>query len=126
MVQDIRIEDYDYPLPESRIARYPLAQRDDSKLLVYTESSGRVPENRKFRELADFLPEKSMIVFNNTKVVPARLFFQKDTGALIEIFCLEPAEPQDYQICFATTSSCSWKAIVGNLKRWKEGAYHHG
>lgn len=124
MVQDIRIEDYDYPLPESRIARYPLAQRDDSKLLVYTESSGRVPENRKFRELADFLPEKSMIVFNNTKVVPARLFFQKDTGALIEIFCLEPAEPQDYQICFATTSSCSWKAIVGNLKRWKEGRLH--
>ena len=124
MVQDIRIEDYDYLLPESRIARYPLAQRDDSKLLVYTESSGRVPENRKFRELADFLPEKSMIVFNNTKVVPARLFFQKETGALIEIFCLEPAEPQDYQICFATTSSCSWKAIVGNLKRWKEGRLH--
>ena len=124
MVQDIRIEDYDYPLPESRIARYPLAQRDDSKLLVYTEKSGRVPESRKFRDLADCLPENSMIVFNNTKVVPARLLFQKDTGALIEIFCLEPVEPQDYQLCFATTSSCRWKAIVGNLKRWKEGRLH--
>ena len=124
MVQDIRIDAYDYPLPEERIARYPLAQRDDSKLLVYTNASGRVPENRKFRDLADYLPEKSLMVFNNTKVVPARLFFQKETGALIEVFCLEPAEPQDYQLCFATTSTCCWKAIVGNLKRWKGGRLH--
>lgn len=124
MVQEIRIADYDYPLPEARIARYPLAQRDDSKLLVYTNASGRVPENRKFRDLAAYLPEKSLMVFNNTKVVPARLLFQKDTGALIEIFCLEPADPEDYELCFATTSSCSWKAIVGNAKRWKEGALH--
>ena len=115
MVQDIRIEDYNYPLPEDRIARYPLAQRDDSKLLVFTDGSGRVPENRKFRDLADCLPENSLMVFNNTKVVPARLFFQKDTGALIEVFCLEPADPQDYQLCFATTASCRWKAIVGNI-----------
>ena len=121
MVQEIRIADYDYPLPEARIARYPLSQRDDSKLLVYTNASGRVPENRKFRDLADCLPEKSLMVFNNTKVVPARLFFQKDTGALIEVFCLEPADPQDYEQCFATTSSCVWKAIVGNAKRWKDG-----
>lgn len=121
MVQEIRIADYDYPLPEARIARYPLAQRDDSKLLVYTNACGRVPENRKFRQLADCLPENSMMVFNNTKVVPARLFFQKDTGALIEVFCLEPADPQDYEMCFATTSSCVWKAIVGNAKRWKSG-----
>ena len=124
MVQEIRIADYDYPLPEARIARYPLAQRDDSKLLVYTNASGRVPENRKFRDLAAYLPEKSLMVFNNTKVVPARLLFQKDTGALIEIFCLEPADPEDYELCFATTSSCSWKAIVGNAKRWKEGVLH--
>ena len=117
MVQDIRIDSYDYPLPEERIARYPLAQRDDSKLLVYTESSGRVPENRKFRELPDILPQKSLIVFNETKVVPARLFFKKDTGALIEIFCLEPVSPSDYQLCFASTSSCSWKVIIGNAKR---------
>ena len=121
MVQDIRIETYNYPLPEERIARYPLAQRDDSKLLVFTNATGRVPENRKFRDLADYLPEKSLIVFNNTKVVPARLLFQKETGALIEIFCLEPFEPQDYQLCFATTSSCRWKAIIGNVKRWKGG-----
>ncbi len=124
MVQDIRIEDYNYPLPEERIARYPLAQRDDSKLLVFTDGSGRVPENRKFRDLADCLPENSLMVFNNTKVVPARLFFQKDTGALIEVFCLEPADPQDYQLCFATTASCRWKAIVGNIKRWKGGRLH--
>ena len=121
MVQDIRIDQYDYPLPEARIARYPLPQRDDSKLLVYTNQSGRVPENRKFRELADCLPEKSMIVFNETKVVPARLLFRKETGALIEIFCLEPDDPQDYQMCFATTGSCRWKAIIGNVKRWKKG-----
>ena len=124
MVQDIRIDAYDYPLPEARIARYPLPQRDDSKLLVYTNASGRLSENRKFRDLADYLPENSMMVFNNTKVVPARLLFQKDTGALIEIFCLEPADPQDYQLCFATTASCRWKAIIGNLKRWKGGRLH--
>ena len=125
MVQDIRIEDYDYPLPAERIARYPLAQRDDSKLLVYTSSTGRAPENRKFRDLAEYLPEKSMIVFNETKVVPARLLFQKDTGALIEIFCLEPADPEDYQLCFASTVSCAWKAIIGNVKRWKADTTLH-
>lgn len=122
MIQDIRIDSYDYPLPEDRIARYPLAQRDDSKLLVYTESSGRVPENRKFRDLADYLPENSMVVFNETKVVPTRLFFRKETGATIEIFCLEPDSPADYQQCFATTETCVWQAIIGNAKRWKDGA----
>ena len=121
MVQDIRIEDYTYSLPEERIARYPLAQRDDSKLLVYTNETGRRPETAKFRDIAGYLPEKSIVVFNETKVVPARLFFRKATGALIEIFCLEPVEPSDYQICFAQTESCSWKAIVGNSKRWKNG-----
>lgn len=121
MIQDIRIDSYDYPLPEARIARYPLPQRDDSKLLVYTEACGRVPENRKFKDLADYLPEKSIVVFNETKVVPTRLLFQKETGALIEIFCLEPVSPADYQVCFAETSTCSWRAIVGNAKRWKGG-----
>ena len=121
MVQDIRIEDYTYSLPDDRIARYPLAQRDDSKLLVYTEASRRVPEERKFRDLADCLPQNSLMVFNNTKVVPARLPFRKDTGALIEIFCLEPADPEDYQLCFATTETCRWKVIIGNVKRWKSG-----
>jgi len=124
MVQDIRIENYTYPLPDDRIARYPLAQRDDSQLLVYTNATGRVPENRKFRDLADYLPEKSLMIFNNTKVVPARLLFQKDTGALIEIFCLEPVLPQDYQLCFAETETCRWKVIIGNAKRWKGGKLH--
>lgn len=119
MVQDIRIEDYTYPLTEDRIAHYPLAQRDDSKLLLFTNHTGRVPETAKFRDIAAYLPEKSIVVFNETKVVPARLFFRKDTGATIEIFCLEPFDPKDYQLCFAQTSSCSWKTIVGNSKRWK-------
>ena len=121
MVQDIRIEDYTYPLPQERIARYPLAQRDDSKLLVFTQATSGVPEERKFRDLPGILPENSLMVFNNTKVVPARLPFCKDTGALIEIFCLEPVTPADYQQCFASTETCCWKVIVGNLKRWKGG-----
>lgn len=121
MVQDIRIESYTYALPEERIARYPLAQRDDSKLLVFTEGTGRVPENAKFRDIAAYLPENSLMVFNETKVVPARLLFRKDTGALIEIFCLEPSSPSDYQVNFACTESCSWKVIIGNVKRWKGG-----
>lgn len=121
MVQDIPIENYTYPLPEDRIARYPLPQRDDSKLLVYTNATGRRPENCKFRDIADHLPEKSLMVFNTTKVVPARLLFRKETGALIEIFCLEPDFPTDYAQCFARTDSCRWKVMVGNRKRWKFG-----
>ncbi len=121
MVQDIRIEDFTYPLPEERIARYPLPQRDDSKLLVFTETTKRRPETAKFRDIADYLPKKSLVVFNETKVVPARLFFRKKTGALIEIFCLEPVDPADYQLSFAQTATCCWKAIVGNSKRWKQG-----
>lgn len=122
MIQDIRMDAYDYPLPEERIARYPLPRRDDSKLLVYTDSTGRRPENRKFRDLADYIPENSTMVFNETKVVPARLLFRKDTGALIEVFCLEPVEPADYPMNFACRANCLWKALVGGKKRWKSGA----
>ena len=118
------MEDYSYPLPEERIARYPLAQRDDSKLLVYTESTNRRPETAIFRDLPGYLPEKSIVVFNETKVVPARLFFRKATGAVIEIFCLEPVDPVDYQLSFASTDACCWKVIVGNSKRWKSGRIH--
>ena len=121
MVQDIRIESYTYPLPEDRIARYPLAQRDDSKLLVYTKDTSWAPEDAKFRDIAHYLPQNSIVIFNETKVVPARMPFRKDTGAMIEVFCLEPLEPVDYQLNFASTASCSWKVIVGNLKRWKGG-----
>lgn len=121
MVQDIRIEDYTYPLPEERIAKYPLPSRDDSKLLIYTEKSNWEPRSGKFRTIADSLPSGSLMVFNNTKVVPARLYFQKDTGALIEVFCLKPVAPADYEQCFAQTEKCRWQTIVGNAKRWKKG-----
>lgn len=116
MTIDIDINNYDYPLPEARIAKYPLPNRDDSNLLVNLgDGFGKHP----FRNIACFLPENSLMVFNQTKVIPARLFFRRETGALIEIFCLEPYEPSDYQVCFATTSSCRFKCMVGNLKRFK-------
>lgn len=121
MVQDIRIEDFTYPLPEDRIAKYPLACRDDSKLLVYTQSGNWQMQEHKFTSIADYLPAGALIVFNNTKVVPARLFFQKETGAVIEIFCLKPLLPTDYELCFAQTEKCRWMTIVGNAKRWKGG-----
>jgi S-adenosylmethionine:tRNA ribosyltransferase-isomerase len=116
--QQIRIEDYDYPLPDERIAKFPLPKRDESKLLLYKE--GKVSESI-FKHITDFLPKGSLMVFNNTKVIQARLLFHKDTGARIEIFCLEPAEPRDYALIFQQTEHCSWTCLVGNLKKWKEG-----
>ena len=116
MIPEIRIEDYNYPLPDERIAKYPLTDRDGSKLLQY--KAGEVTEN-KFAEIASLLPEGSMMVFNDTKVVPARLHFQRSTGAHIEIFCLEPVQPEEYVTMFAVTDRCRWKCIVGNVKRWK-------
>lgn len=118
MIQDIRIEDYNYILPEDRIAKYPLENRDDSKLLVYKES---YPYSSEFRNIADYLPEGSLMVFNDTKVVPARLHFQKTTGAHIEIFCLEPVSPEEYVTMFEVKDRCRWKCIIGNVKRWKSG-----
>ena len=119
MRPDIRIEDYTYPLPEGRIARFPLENRDDSKLLVFTKSAGESPVSSQFKEIARHLPSDALMVFNETKVVPARMLFQRPSGAIIEIFCLEPAEPSDYQLNFAQTAGCRWKVIVGNLKKWK-------
>lgn len=119
MIPQIYIDDYDYPLPDERIAKFPLPVRDSSKLLVNTDGCFRAAC---FRNIAGFLPENALMVFNETKVVPARLFFRRDTGAMIEVFCLEPVLPSEYQLCFATTESCRFKAIVGNLKRWKGGA----
>lgn len=116
MIPEIRIEDYNYPLPDERIAKYPLPQRDGSKLLCYR--NGEVEEKR-FTDIATLLPEGSMMVFNDTKVVPARLHFQRPTGAHIEIFCLEPVQPEEYVTMFAVTDRCHWKCIVGNVKRWK-------
>ena len=116
MIPDIRIEDYNYPLPDERIAKYPLSQRDASKLLCYKDNI--ITENR-FSDISSILPENHLIVFNDTKVVPARLHFQRPTGAHIEIFCLEPILPEEYVSMFAVTTTCRWKCIVGNIKRWK-------
>lgn len=116
MIPEIKIEDYNYPLPDERIAKYPLAARDQSKLLLYKDGN---PEAYSFRQLPEFLPEGSLMVFNDTKVVPARLHFQRDTGAHIEIFCLEPVYPAEYASVFSVTDKCRWKCIVGNVKRWK-------
>ena len=116
MIPEIRIEDYNYNLPDERIAKYPLSQRDASKLLHY--ESGNVSE-KCFADIPSLIPEGSLMVFNDTKVVPARLHFQRETGAHIEIFCLEPVLPEEYVSMFAVTDRCRWKCIVGNVKRWK-------
>lgn len=118
MERNIRISDYDYPLPEGRIAKFPLERREQSKLLVCRD--GRIAEDR-FERIGRFLPEGSMLVFNNTKVIRARLIFHKATGARIEIFCLEPHAPADYERAFAAHGRCRWQCIVGNLKKWKDG-----
>lgn len=117
--QDIRIDAFDYPLPDERIAKYPIAQRDQSKLLVYR--NGNI-SHTVFNRLPELLTPGSLIVFNNTKVIQARLHFRKETGALVEIFCLEPFEPSDYALMFQKTHECSWLCLVGNLKKWKEGS----
>ncbi len=114
----IRISDYNYPLPDERIAKYPIAQRDHSKLLVYRH--GEVSEDI-FYNITKYLPKGALMIFNNTKVIQARLHFRKETGALIEVFLLEPAEPTDYELMFQQTERCSWLCLVGNLKKWKEG-----
>ena len=101
----IQIADYNYPLPDNRIAKFPLEQRDQSKLLVYNH--GKVSEDV-FTSLPSYLPKSALMVFNNTKVIQARLHFRKDTGALIEVFCLEPALPRDYALIFQTQGHCSW------------------
>lgn len=115
-VTGISIGDYAYELPDARIAKYPLAERDLSKLLVW--KNGNIQDNQ-FRSLPEHLPANSLLIFNNTKVIRARLHFQKETGAKIEIFCLDPHEPADYQIAFQTTKSCVWKCMIGNQKKWK-------
>ena len=116
MIPDIRIEDYNYPLPDERIAKYPLAERDSSKLLRYVD--GKVDEHI-FRDITDFLPDNAIMVFNDTKVVPARLHFVRPTGARIEIFCLQPVDPVEYNLAFASTQTCTWKCVIGNAKKWK-------
>ncbi len=115
--KDIAIEEYNYPLPDERIAKYPLPQRDQSKLLIYRK--GDISE-KQFTDLPEALSADSLIVFNNTKVIQARMHFYKATGARIEIFCLEPHIPNDYNLSFQSTSECSWVCMIGNAKKWKE------
>lgn len=118
MIPEIRIEDYNYRLPENRIAKYPLPERDSSKLLVY-DAQAEI-EERIFRDLPELLPSNAIMVFNDTKVVPARLHFRRASGARIEIFCLAPLDPNEYNIAFAATERCVWKCVIGNSKRWKD------
>lgn len=118
-VQNINIAEYDYPLPDERIAKYPLAERDASKLLVL--KNNEISQDH-FRNIGDYLPEKSVLVFNETKVVRARLQFVKDSGAAIEVFCLEPITGNgDYQLAFSAGSPVEWHCLVGNSRRWKDG-----
>ena len=118
-IRALRIADYDYDLPDERIAKHPLAQREQCKLLYF--KGGDIQE-RKFWEVPSLLPERSTLIYNNTRVINARLRFRKETGSTIEIFCLEPMLPRDYEQIFQTTGHCVWQCLVGNSKRWKQGA----
>lgn len=126
-MEELLIEDYNYPLPDERIAKYPLAERDHSKLLVYRD--GEVREDV-FYHVGQYLPAGSLLIYNNTRVIQARLEFHKqninaqgetEQGARIEIFCLEPIAPHDYQLSLGATGGCTWKCMIGNLKKWKNG-----
>jgi len=115
-VKSISTNDYAYNLPDDKIAKYPLAERDQSKLLIW--KNGQILDEH-FQKLPEYLPANSLLVFNNTKVIRARLHFLKETGAKIEIFCLDPIDPADYQVAFQTIQSCVWKCMIGNQKKWK-------
>lgn len=119
--RNIKISNYNYPLPDERIAKFPLPQRDKSKLLVYNQGD---ISHTTFSDIPEFLPKGALMVFNNTRVIQARMHFRKETGALIEIFLLEPHLPADYEQMFQTRHQCDWLCLVGNLKKWKEGDLH--
>ncbi len=116
-VEDISVKDFTYNLPEERIAKYGLTERDQSKLLVWNNNS--ITDDH-FYNISRYIQEGTMLVFNNTRVIKARIIFHKSTGARIELFCLEPIEPAEYSASFSQTKSCRWKCIVGNLKKWKD------
>lgn len=117
-IRNTRIADYNYPLPDERIAKHPLAQREQCKLLHWHNG---IIDDKHFYDLPSLLPDGTMLIYNNTRVINARLRFKKDTGSTIEIFCLEPVLPRDYALVFQTTHSCTWQCLVGNSKRWKQG-----
>lgn len=114
----INIEEYNYPLPDERIAKFPLPERDHSKQLIWQEGALR---KRHFYDLPEALPEGALLIFNNTKVFRARLIMHKPSGARLEVFCLEPHSPADYENAFSVKGECSWRCLVGGLKKWKEG-----
>ena len=118
-MRNININDYDYDLPEDRIAQYPVKERDGSQLLIFQEN--KISKDI-FRNIVSYLPSDSLLVFNNTRVIRARLLFKKESGANIEILCLEPFLPSDYSLSFSSRESVEWKCIIGNLKKWKSGA----
>lgn len=118
-VKDISINDFDYPLPDERIAKFPLKERDSSKLLLYRH--GEVSHDV-FRSLPNYIEKGALMIFNNTRVIRARLHFHKSSGALIEVFLLEPFAPADYEQMFQTQHRCEWLCMIGNLKKWKDGA----
>lgn len=116
--QDIEIDDYAYELPDERIAKFPVTPRDSSRLLVYDNG---VQGSYRFADLPGLLPDDVMLVFNNTRVIQARLRFRKETGALIEVFCLEPLLPADYALSLQSTATCRWLCLIGNARKWKSG-----
>lgn len=118
LYKQISMEQFDYELSDERIAKYPMTDRDKSKLLIFND--GNISETT-FSNVVNVLQGNELLIFNNTKVIHARLFFKKVTGAVIEIFCLEPIKPADYACNFAERQSCEWRCLVGNLKKWKEG-----
>lgn len=118
-VRHLRIADYNYPLPEERIAKHPLPQREQCKVLMFKDNT---IAQHIFHEVPQLLPANALLIYNNTRVINARLRFSKVTGSQIEIFCLEPVAPRDYQLIFQTTHECTWLCLVGNSKRWKIGA----
>jgi S-adenosylmethionine:tRNA ribosyltransferase-isomerase len=118
MIHNINISDYTYDLPGERIAKYPLTERDGSKLLLYNK--GKI-SHTVFRELPGLVNQETLMVFNDTRVLQARLRFEKQTGARVEIFCLEPYDPADYNLAFQKTSGSAWKCLVGNARKWKTG-----
>ena len=115
----LKISDFNYSLPDERIAKFPARQRDKSKLRIYDK--GAISHDI-FHNITDYLPKGALMVFNNTKVIRARMYFRKDTGALIEIFLLEPMMPADYEQMFQAKGRCQWQCLIGNKKKWKEGA----
>lgn len=120
--KDLQIKDFTYELPAERIAHYPLAERDQSKLLVYRK--GNITEDT-YKNISSYIPEGSMLVFNNTRVIPARMFFKTATGAKVEVFCLEPAEQTDLVAVMSSRGSVRWNCMIGRASKWKEKVLHH-